>query len=135
MIAALAFACLGGIYFGLFSCGGYVWHRPLYFGLLAAITLVALVVPSRRTRPILERIGVVAGISVAFFFTEALAAPFYPATPESWSEFMRSLPVHVRTWPMLIVRSNKRLQAMRSKPRAPETWRLAVKKHGSDIQL
>jgi hypothetical protein len=89
LIAAITLAGLGGIYFGLFSCGGYVWHRQLFFGFLGALTLVALIFPWRRTSPICGRIGVVAAIGLAFFFTEALAAPFYPAPPESWSEFMR----------------------------------------------
>jgi hypothetical protein len=89
LIAALLLAVLGGIYFGLFSCGGYAWHKPAFFAALAAATLTALLVPLQRTRPVANRFGTVVAIGVAFLLTQAIAAPFYPAPPTSWAEFMR----------------------------------------------
>jgi hypothetical protein len=89
LIAALLLAVLGGVYFGLFSCGGYAWHKPAFFVALVATTLAALLVPLQRPRPVASRLGIVVAVGVAFLLTQAIAAPFYPAPPASWGDFMR----------------------------------------------
>lgn len=89
LIAALILAALGGIYFGLFSCGGYAAHRQIVCGLLAVATLIAVILPLQRASPVVSRVGVIAGVAATFIFCEALAAPFYLSQPESLSEFMR----------------------------------------------
>jgi hypothetical protein len=86
---ALAFllAGLGGIFFGLFSCGGIGWHRSAFYVILTAATLVAMLQPRQRAWPVLSRIATAVGVVATFQFFQALAAPFYPAPPESWSQF------------------------------------------------
>ena len=86
-ICAVFFAIIGGIYFGLFSCGGYAWHQQVFFAALAVCTFVALVVPLSRARPYLTRLGLVIGVGCGFVLSQAVAAPFYPAAPESWSAY------------------------------------------------
>lgn len=88
-ICAIFFAIFGGIYFGLFSCGGNAWHKQAFYAVLAAFTIVALVVPFSRTRPFLTRLGLVVGVESGFVLSQAVAAPFYPSAPESWSAFFR----------------------------------------------
>lgn len=86
-IFAIFVAIFGGIYFGLFSCGGYVWHKQAFLAVLVACTSLALVVPLSRTSPYLTRLGLVFGVVCGFVVSRAMAAPFYPAVPESWSAF------------------------------------------------
>lgn len=87
---AIAFvvAALGGLHSVLFSCGGYVWHRHAFWAALFLITLVALLLPLRRRRPLASRTALVLGVPATYLLLEALAAPFYPGPPASWSEFL-----------------------------------------------
>src|SRR5206468_12117791 len=87
-LVALLLAILGGVYFSLFSCGGYVWHRHVFFGALGAAVLVAMFIPIFPNKPVLGRLAGALGVSVAFVLSQAIAAPFYPAPPESWSKFI-----------------------------------------------
>ncbi len=36
-MGALFLGVLGGIFFGLFSCGGYVWHKRLFYAVFAVV--------------------------------------------------------------------------------------------------
>ena len=87
MISRKSLQALGGVFFGLFACGGISWHLSAFYAALTAATLLAVVVPKQRAWPVLGRIGVVVGVIAMFRLSQALAAPFYPAPPESWSQF------------------------------------------------
>jgi len=83
----IAVATLGGVYFGLFSCGGYVWHWTAFCWLLGISCIFTLAAPSALSWP--KRVGLFAIVIPAFFFTEAVAAPFYPTVPSSFGDFLR----------------------------------------------
>ena len=84
---ALLVAILGGIFFGLFSCGGYSWHRTAFYAFLGICTATALCFPASPGRPLMARIGLVLLIFLGYFTSRAVAAAFYPSAPGSWSEF------------------------------------------------
>lgn len=84
-------ALLGGAYFGAFACGGFPWHRQAFLIVLGATTLAALMVPLDRRRPVLSRLIVVVGVPALFITAQAAAAPFYPAPPDSFEDFLGSL--------------------------------------------
>ena len=86
-VAALAVAVVGGIFLGLFSCGGYAWHKPAFLALLVACTGAALFFPASAARPLAARIGLVVLVGIGYLASQAAAAAFYPAAPASWSEF------------------------------------------------
>jgi hypothetical protein len=83
----------GGIFFGLFSCGRYVWHWHWFLAVFAVAGLLVLVVPARRT--IASRFGTLPVAVLLFVLLQAASAPFYPAAPESLHQygdkFMRTL--------------------------------------------
>jgi len=90
--SAVMSAILGGAFVGLFSCGAYTFQTPLVRSAVGAASLLALAawylaggleVPQR-----LWRGGVfLLFIAAVYLLSEAVAAPFYPAPPESFQEF------------------------------------------------
>lgn len=90
-IAAGALAVLGGVFFGVFSCGGYVWHWELFEGLLAASLLFVLVLPPAPLRSWSRRAMFVMSVVCVFLVTRGVASAFYPAPPTSWEAFRRAL--------------------------------------------
>lgn len=88
-IAALAIASLGGVFFGLASCGGYIWHGQFFFGLLSVLVLIAVLSPSRLLGSWPRRLLFPFLVLTTYVLVEATAAPFYPSAPESASEFVR----------------------------------------------
>lgn len=87
---AVSVAVLGGVFFGLFSCGGYAWHKEAFFWLLVAVITIAALFPLHRKQPVLSRVAVVLGVPVLFLIVQTATAPFYPAPPASWSEFLQA---------------------------------------------
>lgn len=87
----LLIAGLGGIYFGLFSCGGIGWHRTAFLAGLAAAALIIPMPPALRRSPKLSRMAFLIGVFAIFHLFQLLAAPFYPRAPESWSEYFQLL--------------------------------------------
>lgn len=84
---AVLLAIAGGGYFGLFSCGGYIWHKQAFAVVLGLVTLAALMAPTSGSRSLFARAAVLPVVLLNFFVTQAVAASFYPAQPESWSAF------------------------------------------------
>jgi cytochrome bd-type quinol oxidase subunit 2 len=86
-ILALVVAVLGGIFLGLFSCGGYVWHRQLIYLLLSVSVVLVLFVPTDWLKTRTRRVLFVVAIACLFAVVQSVASTFYPASPKSASEF------------------------------------------------
>ncbi|WP_374435877.1 hypothetical protein [Inhella sp.] len=65
-----------------------MWHRHVLWAALFFVTLVALLLPLRRRHPLASRAALALGVLATYLLFEALAAPFYPGPPASWSEFL-----------------------------------------------
>lgn len=89
-IVALLFACAGGTYFGLFSCGGYVWESQIYWAVSALLVTLALVLSRRVLGNWVRRLAFLIIYLVTFTLSQAAAMPFYPAAPESFAEYRRN---------------------------------------------
>jgi len=89
-ISAVLLAVFGGLFFGLFSCGGYVWHQQLFAALFIGILLVVLFVPSMVLNKAWKRILLVVIAPILFLVVRSASSTFYPTAPESWSEFLAS---------------------------------------------
>ena len=87
-IAAIILAVAGGAYFGLWSCGGYVWHREAFYGALGVVALGALALPWAKSHPLLSRVSLLGSVVIGYFVTQAVSAQFYPSAPDSWSMFL-----------------------------------------------
>jgi uncharacterized membrane protein (UPF0136 family) len=86
-VATLAIAVTGAVFFGTFSCAGYVWHSDLFWALLLACLTFATLLPIRALRSVPQRIAFIATVLAAFFVIRGAASTFYPAPPESWTDF------------------------------------------------
>lgn len=87
VIIAIAFACVGGVFFGLFSCGGYLWHGQLYWALAALFIVFALLSAGSLLGTWPRRIAFPFAFALIFIFCQSVAAPFYPTAPSSITEF------------------------------------------------
>lgn len=80
---ALTVAVLGGAFFGLSSCGGYVWHHQLFYAVAAITTLCAVVLWRPAAGRAWKVVALVLGLIAIHRTVEAAVAPFYlgAATP------------------------------------------------------
>jgi len=100
MVILLAFLVIaGGIFFGLFSCGGYVWHKQLHTSLMAIASIFIMVAPPNFLRNIWRRAAFITTSLVLFIVVRAFASAFHPAPPENISEFMKSFVIGVQYGP------------------------------------
>jgi hypothetical protein len=90
-ISAGLVAVAGGVFFGLFSCGGYLWHRHVFWILLALPVIGATALPPTLLRPWPRRLAFVVSILAAFVTTRAVVSAFYPVAPTSWAEFAHAV--------------------------------------------
>lgn len=103
-VVCVVVAIVSGIYFGLFSCGGFVWHKQLHRGIEAvtaaawvfATILIHRATPTEQRRPL--RILLVCtvfyfAIHEFFVLVMAVVGPFSIAPPQSvvdwWRGFLR----------------------------------------------
>jgi hypothetical protein len=98
-LAALFLGMLGGVYFGLFSCGGYVWHKQAFLTVFFGALLLVTALPPYSAKRIGARVLVVLGIVTVFAVTEATAACFYPDSPASWTQFRGEFVYHLENGP------------------------------------
>jgi hypothetical protein len=70
-------ACLGGIWFGLFSCGGYAWHKQLMHWSLVVLATIVVAFPPWTWPATWRRLLLALGLFVAFYLSRAMTAPFY----------------------------------------------------------
>lgn len=78
-------AAVGGVYFGLFSCGGYTWHWQAFLALAFASAVAVLIGSSRYT--ITWRVAAVPVAVLLFVLVQAASASFHPNAPSSWDDF------------------------------------------------
>lgn len=84
-------AIAGGVFFGLFSCGGYVWHKQIFALLFIGLMALILLAPLGGISKLWKKALLVVATSLLFILVRAGASAFYPATPESLAEFLSSL--------------------------------------------
>lgn len=84
---SVVIAIAGGIFFGLFSCGGYVWHKQLFNSVFTVSLICVFCLMSSLCVPLWKRFAVIVILFYLFITIRAVSSTFYPAKPESWSEF------------------------------------------------
>jgi hypothetical protein len=89
VVAAFLVGASGGIYFGLFSCGGLAWHSKAYLLLATSLIVGAVCVSNRHLRSLRLRAVFPFVIFAVFQVSQAAAAAFYPSPPKSIGEFFR----------------------------------------------
>lgn len=100
MVILLAILTIGGgVFFGLFSCGGYLWHMQLHTSLMAIAAIGIIFVPPSFLHAIWKRIAFIAMSLALFVVVRASASAFYPAAPENMSEFIESFIIGIQYGP------------------------------------
>ncbi len=91
VLLSLAMAISGGVFFGLFSCGGYVWHIQAYWAAALLFITLSITVKNQLLNSIFAKLSFPVVFIILFWVVQSVAATFYPAAPESIAEFIRSL--------------------------------------------
>lgn len=93
-VIPVAIAMVGGIYFGLFSCGGYVWHKSLYNFVLVSTVIICFSILWKKADKSTSREKSIVTFTIwiilvwaTYTTCEAAAASFYPDSPISFSDF------------------------------------------------
>lgn len=86
--SAVAVVSIGAIWFGLMSCGGYAWHKTVFFGVASATAGAALLLPSKSLNSLRRKAVFFGTLVCGYYFVEAAVAPFYPSPPGSLTEYL-----------------------------------------------
>ena len=81
-------AILGGIWFGLFSCGGYLLHKQLMIWSLVVMATMIIAIPPFDKNRIWHRVVLAIGLFITYFICQALIAPFYLLDFDSFAEYI-----------------------------------------------
>ena len=95
---AFLVAVLGGVWRGVASCGGYVWHDQAMLAALAVAAASLLLFASTYAPSFPRRAFLAAAVIGTFFAVRALSAPFYPAFP-GFGDYFRQVGVALSTEP------------------------------------
>jgi hypothetical protein len=91
VLLTLTLAVLGGVFFGLFSCGGYIWHIQVYWAIALIFILGSMILKNKILNSMLSKILFPIFYLALFFISQSVAATFYPSAPENLSEFISNL--------------------------------------------
>ena len=80
----------GATFLGLFSCGGYIWHRQVIYSLIMILVALCMFRPIQVLRGKWQRGLIPIASLVLFLSVRASASAFYPAAPESVVSFIQS---------------------------------------------
>ena len=80
-IAATVLATMGGVFFGLFSCGGYIWHRQAFFPILGGLLALTCIAPPTSLRSATRRATFVIGTIALFSRRASSGVSVLPVEP------------------------------------------------------
>jgi hypothetical protein len=99
LTGAILLSLGGGVFFGLFSCGGYMWHQQLFLTVFLLFLLAFLVFPPAAFKHIFSKGLILILLIGSFFVVRAGASTFYPSAPESMQEFIEGFILGVKYGP------------------------------------
>ena len=87
VLVCACFVLLGAFYFGIASCGGYVWLKEAFRVVSIALYVAALACPSSLLPSMVRKMAFAIGLPLLFVLVESATAPFYPGPPNSLAEY------------------------------------------------
>ena len=99
VLFTLTLAVLGGIFFGLYSCGGYYWHIQAYWITALLLVIGSVMLKSKMLKTLRSKLLFPINYLALFFASQSIAATFYPSAPESFSDFMSNFLITVEYGP------------------------------------
>lgn len=88
-ITTAIFVSLGGVYFGLFSCGSYIWHSQLFYVVVTVLLLATLTYPANFIDNWYKKLIFLILLAAIYFVFEASSGAFYPTPANSLVEFVQ----------------------------------------------
>ena len=82
-----AFVAVGALFFGIASCGGYVWHKEFFRFASFTLYLLAVSCPSTLLPSLHPKVLFALALPLGFVLVESAVAPFYPEAPASMAEY------------------------------------------------
>jgi hypothetical protein len=89
--ASLVACVLGGVFYGLFSCGGYVWHRQFIEQTGITLVFLALFWPPKFLIPWWRRLLYPPTMFLLFRLVQGVVFCFYPSLAPTWREVWQAL--------------------------------------------
>ena len=83
VVICASFVLLGALYFGLASCGGYLWKKQAFLAISTALYVAALSFPSSLLHSVGRKLAFAIGLPPLYIVLESATAPFYPQPPNS----------------------------------------------------
>lgn len=99
VLFTLLVAILGGVFFGLYSCGGYYWHIQAYWITALLFVIGSIALKNQLLNTLTSKLLFPIIYLALFLVSQSAAATFYPSTPESFSEFIRNFLITVEYGP------------------------------------
>lgn len=92
LLAGLAcvWVALGASYFGLYSCGSHGWKHDAFRHASWVLTFAAVVLPGHVLGNWPRRLLFPIALWAAYVLLESAVAPFYPAAPLTWREYVET---------------------------------------------
>ena len=87
VLACACFVLLGAFYFGIASCGGYIWHKDVFRVISIALYVAALACPSSLLPSMVRKMAFAIALPLLFVLVESATALFYPGPPNSLAEY------------------------------------------------
>lgn len=81
----------GGVFFGLFSCGGYIWYGQVFWATFIGVLMLSAFFAPPSLTTLIRKAAFCFFVVSGFFLTEAIASAFHPAAPKTVKEFFRAL--------------------------------------------
>jgi hypothetical protein len=89
LLLSAGFVLVAAVYFGLASCGGYVWHKEVLRAIGGILYLSVLLLPSSLLLSVKAKLIFALGFPATFVLLESAVAPFYPGPPQSLHEYTK----------------------------------------------
>lgn len=93
----LAVTILGGVYLGLFACGGFLWHRMLIERVCMGSAAASFLLPPVFLKQWYRRILLLPAIYLLFNAVQCFTNCFYPSPPSSLRELIHDFILHWQT--------------------------------------
>jgi hypothetical protein len=87
VLLCTAFVTVGALFFGIASCGGYVWHKEFFRFAGFTLCLLAVSCPSTLLPGLRSKVLFALALPMGFVLLESAVAPFYPGPPASVAEY------------------------------------------------
>ena len=79
----------GAAFLGLFSCGGYVWHRQAIYSVIVGAVVLCTLKPAGLFAGKFRRLLIPVFAAILFVAVRGAASAFYPAYPDSLTSFLK----------------------------------------------